>query len=155
MQVPVDPARITVRRASSQDATSINGLYRQLVSNPAVSISPEHLQRLSESGSHFVLVAEQGDLVKGTALLSLCEDVMFGTQPFAIVENVIVDQGVRSQGIGTALLREVEALCKRVNCSKIMLLSSSQRVEAHRFFERLGFTAGAKVGFVKYRRSFA
>ena len=80
---------------------------------------------------------------------------MFNTQPFAVVENVIVDQGVRSKGIGAALLRAVEAQSKAANCSKIMLLSSSQRTEAHRFFERLGFTSGAKLGFVKYSRSFA
>jgi N-acetylglutamate synthase-like GNAT family acetyltransferase len=148
-------ALVTIRRASAKDAISINSLYRQLVSNPAVSISSEHLQRLSESTNHFVLVAEQSSLVRGTALLSLCEDIMFGTQPFAVVENVIVDQSVRSQGIGAALLREVEAQCKRANCSKIMLLSSSQRAEAHKFFERLGFMGGTKLGFVKYRRSFA
>lgn len=146
---------VSIRRASAHDAAAISGLYKQLVSNPAVAISPEHLATLSESEHHFVLVAEQGGLVSGTALLSLCEDVMFGTQPFAVVENVVVDQNVRSQGIGAALFREVEALCKRANCSKIMLLSSSQRTEAHKFFERLGFAGASKLGFVKYRTSFA
>jgi N-acetylglutamate synthase-like GNAT family acetyltransferase len=146
---------IHIRRASHRDAAAIRSLYGQLVSNPGVSISPEHLARLSESEHHFVLVAEQGGQVCGTALLSLCEDVMFGTQPFAVVENVIVDQIVRSQGIGAALLREVEARCRHANCSKIMLLSSSQRTEAHKFFERQGFASTSKRGFVKYSRSFA
>ncbi|STR45010.1 GNAT family N-acetyltransferase [Iodobacter fluviatilis] len=146
---------ILIRRASHRDAAAIRGLYGQLVSNPAVTISPEHLARLAESEHHFVLVAEQGSFVCGTALLSLCEDVMFGTQPFAVVENVIVDQQVRSHGIGSALFQEVEALCKRANCSKIMLLSSSQRVEAHQFFELQGFAGSSKLGFVKYRRNFS
>ncbi|MFZ1301508.1 MAG: GNAT family N-acetyltransferase [Candidatus Microsaccharimonas sp.] len=148
-------ATFRIRRASAHDAIAIGGLYRQLVSNPAVSISPEHLTKLYESEHHFVFVAEQGGLVCGTVLLSLCQDVMFGTQPFAVVENVVVEQSARSQGVGAALLQEVEATCKRANCSKIMLLSSSQRTEAHKFFERQGFTGESKIGFVKYRRSFA
>ena len=151
----MDHAFVTVRRASAGDAAAIYSLYRQLVSNPAVSISPEHLQRLSKSKHHFVLVAEKRNQVRGTVLLSLCEDIMFNTQPFAVVENVIVDQAARCQGIGAALLLEVEAQCKASDCPKIMLLSSSQRTEAHQFFERQGFTGGAKLGFVKYRRSFA
>jgi len=151
----MNAAAILIRRAFARDAAAIEGLYRQLVSNPAVSISPEHLAKLSASEHHFVLVAEQGGVVRGTALLSLCEDIMFGTQPFAVVENVVVNQSARSQGIGTGLLREVEALSKRANCSKVMLLSSAQRTEAHKFFERQGFVGTAKFGFVKYRRSFA
>jgi hypothetical protein len=36
-----------------------------------------------------------------------------------------------------------------------MLLSSQEREDAHRFFERSGFVGSAKHGFVKYRRNFA
>lgn len=156
----IDPSMTTatalqIRRAMPHDAAAIQHLYGQLVSNPAVAVSAEHLAKLSVSDHHVVLVAEQAGLVCGTALLSLCEDVMFGTRPFAVVENVVVDQAARSQGIGAALLREIEARCKQAHCSKIMLLSSAQRIYAHRFFERQGFAGGAKVGFVKYSSSFA
>ena len=146
---------LQIRRAMSCDAAAIQHLYVQLVSNPAVAVSAEQVAKLSVSDHHVVLVAEQGGRVCGTALLSLCEDVMFGTRPFAVVENVVVDQDARSQGIGAALLREVEARCKQACCSKIMVLSAAQRVDAHRFFERQGFVGSAKVGFVKYSSRFA
>jgi len=80
----VDRKSIKVRRASASDAVPISSLYRQLVSNPAVSISPDHLQTLAASESHFVLVAEQDGVVKGTVLLSLCADVMFNRQPLTL-----------------------------------------------------------------------
>jgi N-acetylglutamate synthase-like GNAT family acetyltransferase len=146
---------VSIRRATHRDADAIQNLYGQLVANPAVAVSAEHLAKLSQSEHHVVLVAEQAGLVCGSALLTLCEDIMFGTRPFAVVENVIVDQKARSQGIGSSLLREVEARCKRANCSKIMLLSSAHRAEAHKFFERQGFVGTSKLGFVKYSRSFA
>jgi Acetyltransferase (GNAT) family. len=57
-------------------------------------------------------------------------------------------------GVGTALMQEVEAFCLRADCSKIMLLSSIGRTDAHQFFGRMGFAGSTKRGFVKYRRQF-
>ncbi|OQA32275.1 MAG: hypothetical protein BWY57_02080 [Betaproteobacteria bacterium ADurb.Bin341] len=53
------------------------------------------------------------------------------------------------------MLRHIEAFCLVKDCSKIMLLSSANRVQAHRFFERAGFGGSEKCGFIKYRRNFA
>jgi N-acetylglutamate synthase-like GNAT family acetyltransferase len=78
---------------------------------------------------------------------------MFNRQPFAIIENVVVDAAARNQGVGAELLREAEAYCAANDCSKIMLLSSMDRTDAHRFFERCGFDTSMKKGLVKYRRS--
>jgi hypothetical protein len=72
-------------------------------------------------------------------LVSLCLDVMYGNQPFAVAENLAVDSQHRGKGLGEKLLREVERFCLREDCSKIMLMSSATRVDAHRFFERMGF----------------
>ncbi|MGY6251932.1 GNAT family N-acetyltransferase [Paraburkholderia caledonica] len=78
-----------------------------------------------------------------------------GDLTFAVVENLVVDQEGRGNGIGQALLREVERFCLSRNCSKMMLLSSASRVDAHRFFEQVGFHGDRKRGFVKYRSRFA
>ncbi len=80
---------------------------------------------------------------------------MYAEQPFAVVENLVVDQECRGYGIGQALLREAERFCLSRNGSKMMLLSSVSRVNAHRFFERVGFRGDRKRGFVKYRSQFS
>ncbi len=148
------PSSIAVRRASPNDAASIAALYAQLVSNPAVSVLPERVATVSNDKNTALFVCEREDIVLGTALVSLCADVMFGSQPFAVVENVIVDASVRGQGIGSALLRYLEAFCLANDCSKVMLLSSTDREDAHHFFERSGFVGSSKRGFVKYRSNF-
>lgn len=145
---------LTIRRAIPSDTERISHLYSQLVSNPALNVSPERVACVSEDPNAQLLVAEDSGQVIGTALVSLCQDVMFGSQPFAVVENVVVDSDARSKGVGAALMRHVEAFAKHKNCSKIMLLSSVNRVSAHRFFERAGFNALAKRAFVKYSRDF-
>lgn len=148
-----DP-RWTVRRACPDDAPRIQALYRQLVNNPAVHVSPVRLREIADDPQTFLLVCAWGDAVCATALVSLCRDAMFGTRPFAVVENVVVDTDRRGTGIGELLVRHIERLCAERDCSKLMLLSSIHRADAHRFFEKMGFRGGIKRGFVKYSREF-
>ena len=145
---------VEIRRATADDAGRIDALYDQLVGDTARCVLPEHIRELSENPKTALLVAVVEGLVCGTALVLLCDDVMFKRQPFAVVENVVVDAIARNQGVGAQLLRAVETYCTVNDCSKIMFLSSIGRADAHRFFERCGFDASAKRGFVKYRRSF-
>jgi GNAT superfamily N-acetyltransferase len=119
-----------------------------------VSVLPERIAQVTKDPNTALLVCEYGDHVCGTALVSLCADVMFKAQPFAVVENVVVDESARGQGVGTALFQYIESFCRDAECSKIMLLSTVDREDAHRFFERMGFVGSSKRGFVKYRSKF-
>ncbi len=145
---------VTIRRAHRDDAESIHTLYRELVNNASVSVSSEHLADVARDERTALFVAEAGRNVVGTVLISLCLDVMFESQPFAIVENIIVASSHRQLGIGVLLMKAVESYCQKAHCSKIMLLSSTERLGAHRFFENLGYAGSKKKGFVKYRSAF-
>jgi GNAT superfamily N-acetyltransferase len=76
---------------------------------------------------------------------------MHRDQPYAILENFVIDERQRSKGFGAGLMRYVEHFCLRADCPKIMLLSNSKRLAAHCFFEKQGFSAEVKKEFVKYR----
>src|SRR5579862_6623605 len=118
---------------------------------PTINVQPERLAMLAEDPHTYLLVCVMDGVVCGTAILSLCLDAMYGSQPYGVVENVVVAEDQRGRGIGGRLLAHVEDLCRTHDCSKIMLLSAGTRAEAHQFFERRGFSAAAKRGFVKYR----
>ena len=148
------PAATAPRRAGPHDAAEIARLYAQLVANPAVRVDPQRLAELAAAADAAVLVVERTGRLLGTVLVAVCADVMFGARPFAVVENIVVDDRARGQGIGALLLAEAERFCLAANCSKIMLLSAAERVEAHRFFERAGYAGDRKRGFVKYRQAF-
>ena len=143
-----------VREAKPEDALRLSELYNQLVNNPAVNVEPEQIQALYNDSRSKLFVCDYQDNVVGSALVSLCPDVMFRNQPFAVVENVIVDVATRGLGVGIALFKVIETFCFSTNCSKIMLLSSSQRLDSHVFFEKQGFKGAVKRGFVKYRSAF-
>jgi N-acetylglutamate synthase-like GNAT family acetyltransferase len=67
-----------------------------------------------------------------------------------VVENVIIGATARGRGAGRLLMATLERTARAAECAKLMLLSSLQRTDAHRFFEGLGFEGGKKRGFVKY-----
>jgi GNAT superfamily N-acetyltransferase len=68
---------------------------------------------------------------------------------WAIVENVVVDQGERRAGVGRALMEEIVRRCRQADCYKIQLLSRKHRRSAHTFYESLGFQRSAE-GFRLY-----
>ncbi|GGM17374.1 GNAT family N-acetyltransferase [Pseudomonas asuensis] len=141
-----------IRRAQPNDAHALGRLYNQLVESAFTKVLPERLEELQHDPTHYLLVGEYEGAVIASALLIFCKDAMFGFQPFAVVENIIVDEVKRGAGIGKQLIRAIEQLCMGQDCSKIMLLSSTHRTQAHAFFERAGFKGDSKRGFVKYRR---
>ena len=155
-----DPA-VLVRRARARDAGEVARLYAQLVANPSLCVLPGRLDELHGHPEAALLVAEDGmdgagdTRLRGTVFVAWCPDAMFGRRPFAVVDNIVVDAAARGRGVGAALLAEVERLCVARDCSKIMLLSASERADAHRFFERCGYAGDRKRGFVKYRGAFA
>lgn len=149
------PASFMIRRASVEDAISIGNLYCELVDDPNIRVLPGQLAALAEAPASFLLVAEADGAVCATALLTICPDVMYGFQPFGVVENVVVKQAMRGRGLGRQLLAHIEQLAIGQDCTKLMLLSSTHRHEAHAFFHRCGFASDTKRAFVKYRSQFA
>jgi len=145
-------SELHIRDAQAVDAAAIEALYRQLVDDNRVRVTPSGIDAIVADARTHLLVYDRDGAILATVLLSLCLDPMYDAQPFAVIENLIVDRHARGQRIGEALLAEVERLCVAQECSKMMLLSSSARIDAHRFFERQGFRGDAKRGFVKYRR---
>ena len=143
-----------IRRATADDASAIERLYCELVSDPLIRVLPEQVATLSHSPTSLLFVAETEDVVCATALLTICADAMYRTQPFGVVENVIVAQAMRGRGLGRLLLAHVERMASDRHCTKLMLLSSTTREVAHSFFRRCGFTSDTKHAFVKYRRQF-
>lgn len=149
------PSFVQIRPADAVDAKGIETLYRELVPNQAIMVTAERISEVRQDANTVLLVAARGGEVIGTALLSMCMDVMFQRQPFAVLENVVVKRDYRSLGVGTALMHEVDRIALERECSKVMLLSSASRTDAHRFFMRAGFQGEHKRGFIKYRRYFA
>jgi N-acetylglutamate synthase-like GNAT family acetyltransferase len=142
---------VKVRPATGADAPEIQRLYDELVPGDRnIRVAPERLEALRLDKHNRLLVLEAEGQVCGTAFLTIGLDSMYGFQPFGTVENVILAPTHRGRGLGRVLMSAVEEEARSCGCTKLMLLSSVKRVEAHSFFSRIGFDGEKKRGFVKY-----
>lgn len=118
--------------------------------DPNIRVDPAHLAALESDPFNHIWLVESDDGVCGTALLTICRDAMYRDQPFGTVENVVLLASVRGKGAGRVLMDAVERAARAARCTKLMLLSSVARREAHGFFAHLGYDGDRKRGFVKY-----
>ena len=96
------------------------------------------LGRMSAQGQS-VLVAEDKGRIAGALVLAIVENITRKGTPYAIIENVVVDEDARGQHHGEALIEQAVEEARQGGCYKVSLTSNKRRGEAHRFYERMGF----------------
>ncbi|TCL86148.1 ribosomal protein S18 acetylase RimI-like enzyme [Curtobacterium sp. PhB142] len=109
------------------------------------------LRSITDDPANALLVAEDesGRLV-GTLQLTRIPGMARRGSTRLLVEAVRVSSALRSGGIGSSLMRWVtDVAAPDLGTPLVQLTSDAARTDAHRFYERLGFT-GSHVGF-KYR----
>jgi len=111
----------------------------------------EALRSILDDPANALLVAEDADgRLIGTLQLTRIPGMARRGATRLLVEAVQVSGARRSAGIGSALMRWVtDVAAPALGTPLVQLTSDAARTDAHRFYERLGFT-GSHVGF-KYR----
>jgi len=111
----------------------------------------EALRSIVDDPANALLVAEDADgRLVGTLQLTRIPGMARRGATRLLVEAVRVSSALRSGGIGSALMRWVtDVAAPALGTPLVQLTSDAARTDAHRFYERLGFT-GSHVGF-KYR----
>lgn len=97
------------------------------------------LARLASYPDYAIYLAEEDGAPVGTFALLVMDNVAHGGAPEGVVENVVVAEGRRGQGIGRAMMRFAMDHCVQAGCYKLVLSSNVRREDAHRFYQDLGF----------------
>jgi diamine N-acetyltransferase len=87
------------------------------------------------------IAEEDGDAV-GHILCKLIErpeNPFIFAMRYLLVDQISVRPAARGQGVGAALIQRAEMLAKELDVQRIQLDSWDFNVNAHTFFERLGF----------------
>lgn len=66
----------------------------------------------------------------------------------AQIEGVRVASDLRGQGIGAQLIADAEMRARAAGCRQMQLTTNRARTDAHRFYDRLGFTP-SHIGYKK------
>lgn len=144
-----------IREINEQDARDMAELMRQL-SPSDVSVTED---MLSEIRARIIAIAEldhmkifgyeQHGRIVGTCTLDRVEGLSKGCRPFAVIENVVVLDSTRSQGIGKQLVCHAMAQARQWNCYKVILETGTQDEWKLKFYEKCGLTRGGKTAFMK------
>lgn len=87
-----------------------------------------------------LVVAERDGTLVGTFQLSFIPGVSQRGLKRAMIESVRVATTERGSGLGTEMMRWAIEEARRAGCQQVQLTSNAERPDAHRFYERLGFT---------------
>ena len=141
---------MSIRDAREQDLAAILALLgadpiSASRSGQQRTVTPQVLAAfgaLEDDPRHRLLVAENGGgEVVGTLQLSMLPGLSRNGMWRAIVESVHVRADCRGKGLGASLMHEAMRLAREAGCGLIQLTTDKRRVDAHRFYARLGFVA--------------
>ena len=126
-----------VHEVSDRDLAAINRLLPQL-SKSAPPLDADALKRVvSRDGNSLVLARADGEIAGMLTLVTF--PIPTGLR--AWIEDVVVDESVRGQGVGAALTQEAIRLARAAGARTVDLTSRPSRQSANRLYERLGFHA--------------
>ena len=96
-----------------------------------------------------LIVAERDGEVVGTLQISMIPGLArFGTKR-AMLENVHIRADQRGNGLGTEMVLWAIERSREAGCGVVQLTSNKVRLDAHRFYRKLGF-AMSHEGFKLY-----
>jgi ribosomal protein S18 acetylase RimI-like enzyme len=124
-----------VDSVSDELIEALRRLLPQLSAN-ASAISLEQLGQIVHSPSTSVLIARDGGAIVGTLTLAVFR---IPTGVRAWIEDVVVDESARGQGVGEALTLEAVELARAAGARSVELTSRPTRESANRLYRRLGF----------------
>jgi GNAT superfamily N-acetyltransferase len=145
-----------IREASANDFDAVMRLYRQLhPDDPILQDDSDHdvFKQIAASPSLHLLVLERGGEVVATAYLNVILNLTRSASPYAVIENVVVDETLRGTGLGKMLMAATLEWAWRAGCYKAMLMTGSKRPSTHAFYRACGFSADAKTGYVASRQA--
>jgi ribosomal protein S18 acetylase RimI-like enzyme len=140
---------ITISRLDEATDAAVNDINLLL---PQVRLGPSQhavslfdLQAIVASHGTAVIVAKDEQRIVGMATIHIVTPI---GRRIAHVDDVVVSDGYRRQGLATKIMRELTAFAKSRGVSQLRLTSRSARIAANQFYRQTGFIVGNTNVFV-------
>jgi GNAT superfamily N-acetyltransferase len=135
-----------IRRAVASDVPLIVamladdplGAQRERLGDPAYA---EAFAAIDADPQQLLVVAADGDEVVGTLQLTFIPGLSRLGATRALIEAVRVRSDHRGAGLGAKLVQWAVDTARSRGAAVVQLTTDASRKDAHRFYERLGFTA--------------
>jgi GNAT superfamily N-acetyltransferase len=135
---PVHESSVQVRIATANDAAAMAELIGHLGYPAEARDLPDRLARMRSRGDAEAFVAISGDDVVGVATVHT-RVVLHAALPVVQLTALVTSPSMRNRGVGRALVDVVQSWALERGAEKLVVTTALHRVEAPRFYERLGF----------------
>jgi ribosomal protein S18 acetylase RimI-like enzyme len=140
---------VTIRPARREDVAAIVvmladdhlGRARERLEEPLSDAYYAAFERVERDQNLQLVVAESGGRVVGCLQLAILPGISSQGGIRGLLEDVRVASDCRSRGIGEQLVQWAVTEAKARGCGLVELLTHASRVDAQRFYKRLGFAA--------------
>jgi len=150
------PAGLVIRSATRGDVPSIMALFAadalgghgDTDDPSALPVYEAAFDRIAASPADTLYVAELDGEVVGSFQTMLIVLMTRRGRPDMTVEAVQTRDDMRGKGIGEAMMRFAAERAREAGAGRLQLTSNLARIDAHRFYRRLGFVmshAGFKL----------
>jgi ribosomal protein S18 acetylase RimI-like enzyme len=147
-------AKVTIRPARREDVGAIIAMLaddplggaRERIEDPLPQCYFATFETVERDPNIQLVVAEDGEgVVVGCLQLCILPGLSSQGASRGLIEDVRVARHCRSRGIGEQLVQWAVAEARAKRCKLVELLTHHSRLDAQRFYERLGF-ARSHVG---------
>ena len=130
---------MNIREAEHSDVESLLSLADQLGYPADKDKMEKRLKKIKQKQDYIIFVAElKNHVIAGW--IFVMPRVSLLTDNTVEIGGLIVDQKLRSSGIGRSLMHAAEAWSKQQGYSQIVVRSNVVRTESHNFYPKLGYT---------------
>lgn len=138
-----------IRQAKKSDLQSIVGLLaddalgsqRERFEEPLPTVYHDAFAAIESQDGNQIIVAVDNQKVIGCLQLTIIPGLARQGMKRAQIEGVRIDRNYRGRRIGEKLFKEAISIAKSEHCGMVQLTTDKQRNDAHRFYEKLGFSA--------------
>jgi ribosomal protein S18 acetylase RimI-like enzyme len=142
------------RRACREDVPTIVklladdqlGASRERLTDPLAGSYLDAFAEIDGDLNQELIVVEMDSAVVGCLQLTIIPGLSYRGAKRAQIEAVRVDTALRRKGIGERLIRHAIERARQRGCRLVQLTTNRSRVDAHRFYDRLGF-ASTHLGY--------
>jgi ribosomal protein S18 acetylase RimI-like enzyme len=126
------------RPATTADAAALRPLLDQLGYALSEAEIAARIERVAAAGDHELLVVEEPDGALA-AMLHVYGRAAVEKPPEAVVQALVVRDGLRGRGLGRKLMALAENWASSHGYGHVSLSSQVDRAAAHEFYRRLGY----------------
>ncbi|WP_426123065.1 GNAT family N-acetyltransferase [Pararhizobium sp. PWRC1-1] len=138
---------VSIRQANREDLTDIIALFASdTLGGHGDTTAPDAFadylaafERIIATPNETLYVADLDGAVVGTFQTTVLTTLSGRGSSNLLIESVQTRKDMRGKGIGETMMRFAVDTARAQGFSKVQLSSNKERIDAHRFYERVGF----------------